>query len=58
LNKKYKNMTVQELIDALNAVKDKSLDVVFPYDYGVDEMHNPLPVEKIHTWHDCVSVEC
>ncbi len=51
-------MTVQELIDALNAVEDKSLDVVFPYDYGVDEMNNPLPVEKIHTWHDCVSVEC
>mgnify|MGYP006992075800 CR=1 FL=1 len=23
-------MTVQELIDALNAVEDKSLDVVFP----------------------------
>lgn len=51
-------MTVQELIDALNTVKDKSLDVVFPFDYGVDEMNNPLPVEKIHTWQDCVSLEC
>jgi hypothetical protein len=50
-------MTVQELIDALNAVEDKSLDVVFPFDYGVDEMHNPLPVEKIAKWHDYVSIE-
>ena len=51
-------MTVQELINNLNNVDDKSLDVVFPYDYGVDEMNNPLPVENIHIWHDCVSVEC
>ena len=50
-------MTVQELINVLNTVEDKSLDVVFPYDYGVDEMHNPLPVEKITTWYDCVSLE-
>jgi hypothetical protein len=51
-------MTVQELINVLNTVEDKSLDVVFPYDYGVDDMSNPLPVEKITTWHDCVSLEC
>lgn len=51
-------MTVQELIDALNTVEDKSLDVVFPYDYGVDEMCNPLKVEKIVKWHDCVTVDC
>lgn len=50
-------MTIQELIDALNAVEDKSLDVVFPYDYGVDEMNNPLLVEKVVKWHDCVSLE-
>lgn len=50
-------MTVQELIDTLNAVEDKSLNVVFPYNYGVDGMNNPLPVEKIATWHDCVSIE-
>ena len=51
-------MTVQELIDVLNTVEDKNLDVVFPYDYGVDEMNNPLPIEKIVKWHYCVSVEC
>ena len=51
-------MIVQELIDVLNTVEDKNLDVVFPYDYGVDEMNNPLPIKKIAKWHDCVSVEC
>ena len=51
-------MTVQELIDILNTVEDKNLDIVFPYDYGVDEMSNPLPIGKIAKWHDCISVEC
>ena len=35
-------MTVQELIDALSKVKNKSLDVVFPYDYGVNQNNQSL----------------
>ena len=52
-------MTVQELINALNMVKDKSLDVVFPYDYGVNENNQPLSVKKGTEFPDCVVIfEC
>ena len=49
-------MTVQELIDALSKVKNKSLDVVFPYDYGVNENCQPLEVKKVTEFPDCVVI--
>ena len=39
-------MTVQELINALSKVEDQSLEVVFPYDYGVNENNQPLAVKE------------
>ena len=49
-------MTVQELIDALSKVEDKSLEVVFPYDYGVNENNQPLAVKKVTEFPDCVVI--
>lgn len=39
-------MTVQELIDKLNSLDDKNLDVCFPYEYGMEE-GNPIKVEGV-----------
>ena len=47
-------MTLQELINNLNNIEDKNLDVMFPYDYGVDESNNPLSINKITEYQDCV----
>lgn len=49
-------MTVQELINALSKVEDKSLEVVFPYDYGVTENNQPLGVKKVTEFPDCVVI--
>lgn len=49
-------MTVQELINSLSMVKDKSLEVTFPYDYGVDENSQPLSVKKVTEFSDCVVI--
>ena len=54
-NKLY-GMTVQELINALSKVDDKSLEVVFPYDYGVNENNQPLAVKKVTEFPDCVVI--
>jgi len=49
-------MTVQELINALSMVKDKDLEVTFPYDYGCDETNQPLSVKKVTEFPDCVVI--
>ena len=37
-------MTVQELINKLNAIHDKSKKVSFSYDFGTNEMSDPFGV--------------
>ena len=49
-------MTVEELINILNNIESKDLDVIFPYDYGVDENNNPLPINKVTKYQDCVVI--
>lgn len=49
-------MTVQELIDRLNSVEDKSKDVSFSYDFGTDEMGDPLSVTGVTEAMDCVVI--
>ncbi len=47
-------MTVQELINELSDVEDKSLEVCFPYDFGIKETGGPCSVEDICIFSDCV----
>lgn len=49
-------MTVQELIDKLNSIDDKSKDVSFPYDFGTNEMGDPLDVTLVTEAMDCVII--
>ena len=47
-------MTVQELINKLNAVQDKSKKVSFYYDFGTNEMRDPFGVIAVTESTDCV----
>ena len=47
-------MTVQELINKLNAVQDKSKKVSFSYDFGTNEMRDPFGVIAVTEATDCV----
>lgn len=49
-------MTVQELINKLNAVQDKSKDVSFSYDFGTNENGDPLDVTSVTEAMDCVII--
>ena len=41
-------MTVQELINKLNAVQDKSKKVSFSYDFGIIVVRDPLGVIAVN----------
>ena len=47
-------MTVQELINKLNTVQDKSKEVSFSYDFGTNEMGDPFDVTGVTEAMDCV----
>lgn len=47
-------MTVQELINKLNAIHDKSKKVSFSYDFGTNEMSDPFGVIAVTEATDCV----
>ena len=47
-------MTVQELINELNKVQDKSKEVSFSYDFGTNEMGDPFDVTDVTEAMDCV----
>ena len=47
-------MTVQELINKLNAIHDKSKKVSFSYDFGTNEMRDPFGVIAVTESTDCV----
>ena len=49
-------MTVNELINRLNKVQDKTKDVVFPYEFGTNEIGEPLDVTHLFEVMDCVII--
>ena len=49
-------MTVQELINKLNAVQDKSKKVSFSDEFGTNEMRDPFGVIAVREATDCVIV--
>ena len=49
-------MTVQELINKLSSIEDKTKDVSFSYDFGTNEMGDPLDVTDVTETMDCVVV--
>lgn len=49
-------MTVQELIDELSKVKDKTKEVNFPYSHGRQENDQPMMVNDIFEYDDCVVI--
>ena len=53
---KYRNMSVQELIEKLSNISNKDLEVCFPYSHGTDESGNPLRVIQVSEYDDCVVV--
>ena len=50
-------MTVQDLINKLNAVQDKTKDVSFSYDFGTNEMGEPINVTDVTEAIDCVIID-
>ncbi|MBT9635462.1 hypothetical protein [Segatella copri] len=49
-------MTVQELINELSKVEDKTMEVNFPYSNGTQENGNPMNVDSISVFDDCVVI--
>lgn len=49
-------MTVQELIDELSKVEDKTMEVNFPYSHGTQENGDPLNVNEVSVYDDCVII--
>ena len=49
-------MTVQELINRLNMVKDKTKDVILCYEYGIIDSGEPLGLEDVTEFQDSVVI--
>ena len=49
-------MTVEELINELSKVEDKTMEVNFPYSHGTQENGNPMNVDSISVFDDCVVI--
>ena len=49
-------MTVEELINKLSKVADKTMEVHFPYSHGTQENEQPLKVNDISKFDDCVII--
>lgn len=49
-------MTVQELIDELSKVKDKTMEVHFPYSHGTQENGQPMKVNGMSVVTDCAVI--
>jgi len=47
-------MTVQGLIDELSKIEDKTMEVNFPYSYGMQENGQPLKIDEVSVYDDCV----
>lgn len=49
-------MTVQELINELSKIEDKTMEVNFPYSHGTQENGQPLKVDTVLELYDCVVI--
>lgn len=49
-------MTVKELINELSKVDDKTMEVNFPYSHGTQENGQPLKVDSVSVFDDCVVI--
>ena len=49
-------MTVQELIDKLSKLDDKTMEVNFPYSHGTQENGQPMKVNEVLELQDCVVI--
>lgn len=49
-------MTVEELINELSKVEDKTMEVCFPYSYGMQENGQPMNVDSVSVFDDCIVI--
>ena len=49
-------MTVEELINELSKVDDKTMEVNFPYSHGTQENGQPLNADSVSVFDDCVVI--
>ena len=49
-------MTVQELIDELSKIEDKTMEVNFPYSHCTQENGQPMNVDSVSVYDDCVII--
>lgn len=49
-------MTVQELINELLKVEDKTMEVCFPYSHGTQVNGEPLSIAEVSVYDDCIIV--
>ena len=49
-------MTVQELIDELSKVEDKTMEVNFQYSHGTQENGDLLSIAEVSVYNDCVTI--
>lgn len=49
-------MIVEELINELSKVEDKTMEVYFPYSHGTQENGEPLSIAKVSVYNDCVII--
>lgn len=47
-----KLMTVEELINELSKIEDKTMEVNFPYSHGTQENGQPLNVDSVSVFDD------
>lgn len=47
-------MTVEELINELSKIEDKTMEVNFPYSHGTQENGQPMIVDSVSIYDDCV----
>lgn len=47
-------MTVQELIDELSKIEDKTMEVNFQYSHGTQKNGQPMNVDSVSVYDDCV----
>lgn len=51
---KFKDMTKEELINELSKIEDKTMEVNFPYSHGTQENGQPMNVDSVSVYDDCV----
>lgn len=49
-------MTVEELINELSKIEDKTMEVNFPYSHGTQENWQPMNVNSVSAFDDCVVI--